>query len=64
MTLASFFSFSTSSSTLPTFTPPWRSGGSVTFSTFRRGAGSTPSSAGYSFSSGFLRAFMMLGSVT
>ena len=50
--------------TLPTFTPPWRSGGSVTFSTFRRGAGSTPSSAGDSFSSGFLRAFMMLGSVT
>ena len=64
MTLASFFSFSTSSSTLETFTPPWRAGGSVTFSTFRRGAGSTPRSAGENFYSGFFLAFMMLGSVT
>ena len=39
-----------------------RLGGSVTFSVFRRGATSTPRSAGSRVSSGFFFAFMMLGS--
>ena len=38
--------------------------GSATFSVLRRGVTSTPRSAGFSVSSGFFFAFMMLGSVT
>src|SRR5205085_11625677 len=61
ITLASVRSFWTSSATEPTFTPAWRRGGSLTLTVFRRGAGSTPRSAGLTFSIGFLRAFMMFG---
>ena len=53
---------STSSCTEPTFLPAWRFAGSVTLSVVRRGVGSTPRSAGFMLSIGFLRAFMMLGS--
>ena len=56
-------SFATSSATSFTMTPPLRLGGSTTFRVFRRGATSTPRSAGLSVSSGFFFAFMMLGSV-
>ena len=42
--------------------PAERLGGSATFSVFRRGVGSTPRSSGYTVSSGFFFAFMMLGS--
>ena len=62
ITFASLRSLSTSSATDPTFLPAWRLGGSSTFSTVRRGAGSTPKSAGFMISIGFLRAFMMFGS--
>ena len=62
ITFASVRSFATSSATEPTFTPALRFGGSATFSVVSRGAGSTPRSAGFTFSIGFLRAFMMLGS--
>jgi hypothetical protein len=61
ITFASVFSFLTSSATEATFTPTLRLGGSKTLSTFSRGAGSTPRSAGFRVSIGFLRAFMMLG---
>ena len=54
--------WSTSSATEATFLPAWRFGGSATFSMVRRGAGSTPRSAGLMVSIGFLRAFMMFGS--
>ena len=40
----------------------WRLGGSATFNVFRRGATSTPRSAGSRVSSSFFLAFMMLGS--
>ena len=56
------FSFATSSSTEPTFTPAWRLAGSTTFSVSRRGATSTPKSPGDLTLSGFDLAFMMLGS--
>ena len=62
ITLASLRSFSTSSCTEPTFLPAWRLAGSFTLTTVSRGAGSTPRSAGFTVSIGFLRAFMMLGS--
>ena len=64
ITLASFFSLSTSVATSGTFTPAPRLGGSTTFSVFRRGVTSTPRSSGLNVSSGFFFAFMMLGSVT
>src|SRR5690606_14643728 len=53
MTLASFFSLSTRAPTSGTLTPACRPGGSLTFSVFRRGAGSTPKSAGLNLSSCF-----------
>ena len=62
ITFASVRSFATSSATEPTFTPALRFGGSATFSVVSRGAGSTPRSAGFMLSIGFLRAFMMFGS--
>ena len=62
ITFASPRSFSTSSLTEPTFTPALRVAGSSTLMTVRRGVGSTPRSAGVTFSIIFLRAFMMLGS--
>ena len=62
ITFASVFSLATSSATEPTFTPALRFGGSATFSVVRRGAGSTPRSAGLMLSIGFLRAFMIFGS--
>src|SRR5690606_458779 len=61
-TTPSAFSFATSSSTEPTFSPACRAGGSATLITLRRGAMSTPQSAGLLVASGLLRAFMMLGS--
>ena len=42
ITPASVFSFAISSSTEPTFTPALRVAGSTVFSTFSRGATSTP----------------------
>ena len=42
ITPTSFLSLETSSATEATFAPPVRAGGSVVFSTVRRGAGSTP----------------------
>jgi hypothetical protein len=45
----------------PTFPPPTRCGGSVTFNVSRRGERSTPKSAAESFSMGFFLAFMMFG---
>jgi hypothetical protein len=62
ITFASSLSFSTSSATDFTFTPATRFGGSATLIVVRRGAGSTPRSAGLIVSIGFLRAFMMFGS--
>jgi len=41
-TPASFFSFDTSSPTLSTTIPAWRTGGSVVFNTCSRGVTSTP----------------------
>ena len=64
ITLASFFSFATSVATSGTFTPALRAGGSLTFSVFSRGVGSTPRSSGFTTSSVFFFAFMMFGSVT
>ncbi|SAL03951.1 hypothetical protein AWB77_06906 [Caballeronia fortuita] len=64
ITFASFFSFSTSVFTSGTVMPALRFGGSTTFSVFRRGATSTPRSAGFTVVSGFFFAFMMFGSVT
>src|SRR5690606_31011538 len=64
ITLASFFSFATSVATSGTFTPALRAGGSLTFSVFSRGVGSTPRSSGLTTSSVFFFAFMMFGSVT
>ena len=61
ITRASFFSLSTSSSTEPTLTPPWRFAGSSTLSVMRRGVTSTPRSSGVTTSIGFFFAFMMLG---
>mmetsp|Transcript_22629 Transcript_22629/g.76017 ORF Transcript_22629/g.76017 Transcript_22629/m.76017 type:complete len:274 (-) Transcript_22629:58-879(-) len=63
MTLASFTSLSTSSSTLPTLMPAWRLGGSATCNTSSLGSSPTPRSSGESFSIFFFLAFMMLGSV-
>ena len=62
ITFASVFNFATSSLTDPTFTPALRFGGSDTLIRVNRGAGSTPRSAGFMLTIGFLRAFMMLGS--
>ncbi len=64
MTLASFFSFATSVATSGTMVPAERLGGSATFRVFSRGVTSTPSSSGFTTSSCFFLAFMMLGSVT
>ena len=61
ITLASFFSLSTSSATDPTMTPAWRLAGSSTLSVVRRGVTSTPRSSGVSSSMGFFFAFMMFG---
>src|SRR5690606_10221333 len=52
ITLASFFSFSTSSGTLFTILPALRLGGFCTFSVFSRGAGSTARPSGVRVSSG------------
>ena len=46
-----------------TLMPALRFGGSVTVTVARRGATSTPRSAGFTTSIGFFFAFMMLGSV-
>src|SRR5690554_365670 len=62
-TFASFLSLSTSSSTEPTLTPPWRSAGGSTLSSLTFEATSTPRSAGVLTSSGFFLAFMMSGSL-
>src|SRR5690606_2957411 len=56
-TTPSVLSFATSSSTEATFTPAWRTGGSSTFSTVRRGVTSTPVSATGFTASGFDLAF-------
>ena len=53
---------STSSATEPTLIPAERFGGSTTFSVVSRGVTSTPRSSGFSVSTGFFFAFMMLGS--
>ncbi|MCY1235039.1 hypothetical protein D9M72_476430 [compost metagenome] len=63
-TFASFLSLSTRAATSATLMPALRAGGSLTFSVFRRGAGSTPSSSGVTVSNCFFLAFMMFGSVT
>jgi len=63
-TFASFLSLSTSAATSATLMPALRAGGSLTFSVFRRGAGSTPRSCGVTVSNCFFLAFMMFGSVT
>ena len=63
ITFASFFSLSTSSSTVFSITPARRFGGSAVFSTLKRGAISTPSEAASTTSSGFFFAFMIFGSV-
>ena len=62
MTCASCMSLSTSSSTEPSFLPPWRFCGSLTCRMVRRGAISTPSASGVAWSIVFFFAFMMLGS--
>ena len=64
ITLASFFSLSTSVATSGTLMPAPRFGGSATFRVFRRGLTSTPRSSGLKVSSCFFLAFMMLGKVT
>ena len=64
ITLASFLSFSTSAFASGTLMPLLRFAGSSTFSVAMRGVTSTPSASGFSVSSGFFFAFMMLGSVT
>ncbi|MNI15507.1 hypothetical protein D3C73_688070 [compost metagenome] len=63
-TFASFLSLSTRAATSATLMPALRAGGSLTFSVFRRGAASTPSSSGVTVSNCFFLAFMMFGSVT
>ena len=63
ITLASFLSLLTSSATSATRMPAERLAGSATLRVVRRGATSTPRSAGLTVSSGFFLAFMMLGSV-
>src|SRR5690606_22987064 len=55
-------SLAINSSTDATLSPAWRLGGSVTLRISRRGAASTPKSAGVFIASGFDLAFMMLGS--
>jgi hypothetical protein len=62
ITLASFLSLSTSSSTLLTLMPPLRAAGDSTFSTLTVEAVLTPRSSGLRVSSGFFLAFMMFGS--
>ena len=62
ITFASDISLETSSCTSATLPPPSRFGGSATCITWRRGAVSTPRSAGLTSSIGFFFAFMMLGS--
>ncbi len=64
ITLASFFSLSTSAATSATLMPGARAAGSSTRSVCRRDTGSTPSASGVSTSRGFFLAFMMLGNVT
>ena len=54
--------FATNSSTLATFTPPTRLGGSVTLSVSNWVIIFTPKSAGVTFVMGILLVFMMLGS--
>ena len=63
MTLASFLSLSTRSSTLSTITPPARLGGSDTRTVSSCAVISTPRSAGESASIFFFFAFMMAGSL-
>ncbi len=63
ITFATFLSLLTSWATSATRSPALRLGGSTTLSVARRGATSTPRSAGLTVSSGFFFAFMMLGSV-
>ena len=55
-------SLPTSSAAVFTLTPAWRLPGSAVFTTLRRGAISTPKSAGVFTSIGFFFAFMMFGS--
>jgi hypothetical protein len=57
--LASFLSFSSSSSTLPTITPPARSVGASTFSIFNLGVTSMPSDSRAISSTGFFFALRM-----
>ena len=64
ITLAIFLSLSTSSATSATLMPALRLGGSATLRVFRRGATSTPSSAGVVVAISFFLAFIMLGNVT
>lgn len=63
-TFASFLSLATSSAAFATLMPAVRLAGSATFSVFRRGATSTPRSAGVVFARGFFLAAIMLGSLT
>src|SRR5712671_7441313 len=64
ITFASLRSFATSALASGTLVPALRLGGSATFRVARRGATSTPRASGFSVSSGFFFAFMILGSVT
>src|SRR5260221_12702957 len=64
ITFASLRSFATVVLAPGTLAPALRLGGSSTLSVARRGATSTPSASGFSASSGFFFAFMILGSVT
>ena len=55
-------SLATSSVTLPSLEPAWRTAGSLVFSTSSRGVTSTPHASGLVSAIGFFLAFMMLGS--
>ena len=56
ITFASFLSLSIRAAGIGHLhTPPWRFGGSSTFSVVRRGVTSTPRSAGFTLSSCFFR---------
>ena len=64
ITFASFFSFATRVATSATLMPAPRLGGSATFNVLILLVTSTPRSAGFTTSSVFFFAFMMLGRVT
>ena len=64
MTFASLRNLSTSALASATFAPALRFEGSTTFSVASLGETSTPSASGFSVSSVYFFAFMMLGSVT